>query len=241
LTTGGLRAYLNDLWQSGPLTVCRQAIAGRYPIVRNATQAIQLDDFGQFFGYGGVMDTFYNTNLRQYVDSSSSPWRTRATGNVPIQLSAAALQAFENADAIKRAFFRQGSLQPAVAFDLRPREMAPTLGRFLLDLEGTVVTYEFGPINTTAMQWPGPNPGGGVRLEFRDRASGATAMDRLTGPWAFFQLLDRSALMPGDTAEQFTVKFSNAEREVDYLLTARSAFNPFALPQLERFQCPASL
>src|SRR5690606_14404426 len=39
LTTGGLRAYLNDLWQSGPLTVCRQAIAGRYPIVRNATQA----------------------------------------------------------------------------------------------------------------------------------------------------------------------------------------------------------
>src|SRR5690606_18807210 len=101
LTTGGLRAYLNDPWQSGPLTVCRQAIAGRYPIVRNATQAIQLDDFGQFFGYGGVMDTFFNTNLRQFVDSASSPWRTRATGNVPIQLSAAALQAFENADAIK--------------------------------------------------------------------------------------------------------------------------------------------
>jgi type VI secretion system protein ImpL len=241
LTTGGLRAYLNDLWQSGPLTVCRQAIAGRYPIDRSSAQAIQLDDFGQFFGYGGTIDNFFNSNLREYVDSTSSPWRARRTGNVPIQLSAAALQAFENADAIKRAFFRQGSMQPSVAFDLRPYDMPGTLSRFLLDLEGTVVTYEFGPLVTTPMQWPGPNAGAGARLEFRDRASGATAMDRSTGPWGWFQLLDRADVKPGDTAEQFRVTFSNGAHDVIYDLTARSAFNPFALPQLQRFQCPASL
>ncbi len=71
LTTGGLRAYLNDLWQSGPLQVCRQAIANRYPIVRGSEQTIRLDDFGAFFGYGGQMDRFFNEHLRQYVDATS--------------------------------------------------------------------------------------------------------------------------------------------------------------------------
>jgi type VI protein secretion system component VasK len=37
------------------------------------------------------------------------------------------------------------------------------------------------------------------------------------------------------------VTFSNGAHDVIYDLTARSAFNPFALPQLQRFQCPASL
>ena len=160
---------------------------------------------------------------------------------MPIQLSAAALQAFENADVIKRTFFRQGCAQPSIAFDLRPLEMNTSLSRFLLDLEGTVITYEFGPQVPTLMQWPGPNPGTEVRLEFRDRQTGATAMDRLQGPWAWFRLLDRSNLRPTGSPEQFEVTFSQAGRDMLYELTARSAFNPFALPQLQRFQCPASL
>ena len=118
--------------------------------------------------------------------------------------------------------------------------MATTLSRFLLDLEGTVISYEFGPQVVTAMQWPGPKPGTEVRLEFRDR-QGATAMDRLEGPWAWFRLLDRSNLRATGTAEQFEVTFSQGGRNVVYQLTARSAFNPFALPQLQRFQCPPSL
>src|SRR5690606_26525317 len=40
LTTGGLRAYLNDLWRSGPLAVCRTAIAGRYPVRPGREQVI---------------------------------------------------------------------------------------------------------------------------------------------------------------------------------------------------------
>ena len=98
-------------------SVCRQAIAGRYPVSAGSERTIQLEDFGQFFGYGGAVDTFFNTHLKQYVDSTSSPWKARATGNVPIELSAAALVAFENADTIKRTFFRQGSMQPSISFE----------------------------------------------------------------------------------------------------------------------------
>jgi type VI secretion system protein ImpL len=241
LTTGGLRAYLNEMWQSGPLAVCRQAIAGRYPIVRSSEQTIRLDDFGEFFGHGGHVDRFFNQHLRQYVDVTASPWRTRQTGNVPIQLSAAALRAFEYADIVKQTFFRQGSMTPSVAFDLRPLEMDANLSRFLLSLEGKVVIYEFGPRTPTLMQWPGPEPGTEVRIELRDRQSGATAMERLQGPWAWFRLLDKSNLAATNVPEQFEVAFSVNGRSVLYDLIARSAFNPFALPQLQQFECPGTL
>jgi type VI secretion system protein ImpL len=241
LTTGGLRAYLNELWQSGPLTVCGRAITGRYPVDADSERTVRLDDFAEFFGYGGLVDAFFTTHLRQYVDSSSSPWRTRTTGNVPIELSAGALRAFEYADVIKRTFFRPGGMEPAIAFDLRPLEMDTALSRFVLDLEGTVITYEFGPRTPALVQWPGPNPGTEVRIELRDRQTGATTMQRLQGPWAWFQLLDRSNLRPTGRPEQFEVTFSQGGRDVVYELTARSAFNPFALPQLKQFQCPATL
>ncbi len=241
LTTGDVKTYLNELWKSGPLSVCRQAIAGRYPFDSASKQSVRLEDFGQFFGYGGVMDAFFNTNLRQYVDASTRPWRSRPTANVPIQLSQAALRAFEDADAIKRAFFRQGSTQPAIDFDLRPLEMNTSLGRFLLDLEGAQITYQFGPLTPTLMHWPGPKPGTGVRLEFLDRKTGATAMQRIEGPWAWFRLLGRAKLKPTRTPEQFEATFSQGGRNVVYELTARSAFNPFARSQLERFSCPGTL
>ena len=241
LTTGGLRAYLNDLWQSGPLAVCRQAIAGRYPIARNSPQAIRLDDFGAFFGYGGHVDRFFNEHLRQYVDATASPWRTRQTGNVPIQLSPAALRAFENADVVKQTFFRPGSMLPAVAFDLRPVEMDTRLGRFLLSLEGKRVEYEFGVLTPAFMQWPGPEPGTEVRIEMVERQTGQTLMERLQGQWAWFQLLDKSNLRPTSVPEQFEITFTLNGREVHYELVARSAFNPFALTELQQFECPSAL
>lgn len=241
LTTGGLRNHLNQEWQSGPLTTCRQTITGRYPAAPASSQTIRLDDFGQFFGYGGVMDTFFNQRLRQYVDATRSPWRTRQTGNVPLQLSATALRAFENADVIKRTFFRQGSMQPAVSFDLRPLEMDTSLARFSLDLEGKNISYQFGKKDRTLMQWPGPNPGTEVRLEIQDRQSGQTAMKRLQGPWAWFQLLDQSVMQRTDVSEKFEVTFDVNGRTATYDLIARSAFNPFSLNQLRQFQCPERL
>jgi type VI secretion system protein ImpL len=208
--------------------------------VTTSQQEIRLNDFGDFFGYGGEMDRFFNEHLRQYVDATDLPWKARVTANLPVQLSAGTLRAFENADVVKRTFFRTGSKAPSVSFDLKPLEMDTRLSRFLLDLEGQVLTYEFGPMDTGLLQWPGPNPGGEVRIEMRDRQTSATTMARTTGPWAWFRLLQGN-LAPTQVPEEFEVTFSQGDRSAIYQLTARSAFNPFALPQLQRFECPASL
>jgi type VI secretion system protein ImpL len=48
-------------------------------------------------------------------------------------------------------------------------------------------------------------------------------------------------LQPTAVPEQFEVTFAQGGRTVVYQLTARSAFNPFALPELRRFECPGTL
>ena len=77
---GGALEYLNDLWRSGPLPFCRNAIEGRYPIQRGAGASIRIDDFSRFFGYNQMMDAFFNEHLKNYVDTSEKPWKARTTG-----------------------------------------------------------------------------------------------------------------------------------------------------------------
>ena len=52
---GGVRNQLNAAWVSEVVNVYRQSLAGRYPMSAGSSRDATLDDFGQFFGVGGVM------------------------------------------------------------------------------------------------------------------------------------------------------------------------------------------
>ena len=57
-----------------------------------------IEDFADFFGYGGVVDNFFETHLKPFVDTTGDEWVTRSTGNVPMDLRQEALAAFQRAD-----------------------------------------------------------------------------------------------------------------------------------------------
>jgi type VI secretion system protein ImpL len=234
----GVRVTLNAQ-MSEAVSFCRAAIAGRYPIARGSTQEINLDDFGRFFAPGGLVDKYFRDYLAQYVDTSSRPWRARASAAAPVQIGQDVLLQFERADAIKNTFFRGGGATPSVAFDLRPIEMDASITRFTLDLDGQVSTYQHGPPPRTSMQWPAPNPKGEVRMEMAPPVGESLA--REPGPWAWFRLLDKANVKPSDRAEAFTVDFTLGGRTAHYELIARSANNPFAFDELQQFECPEQL
>jgi type VI protein secretion system component VasK len=48
-------------------------------------------------------------------------------------------------------------------------------------------------------------------------------------------------MQPGSGPEQFTLTFSLEDRWATYDLRARSAYNPFNIPQLRGFRCVPSL
>jgi type VI secretion system protein ImpL len=241
LAFGGAVEYLNDLWRSGPLPFCRNAIQGRYPIQRSAGASIRIDDFSRFFGYNQIMDSFFNEHLKNYIDTSERPWKARTTGNTPIRLSDETIRAFERADAIKQTFFSFGGAVPTVGFNMSPLDMSANISRFVLNLEGTEISWEHGPQVSSFMQWPGPNPGSGIRIEMQDTRTNRSHMLRKQGPWAWFRVLDESNIRATTKPEHFEVEFTIDGNVAFYELVARSAFNPFRSRALEQFTCPDTL
>jgi type VI secretion system protein ImpL len=241
LAFAGVASQINTEWQSRGLPFCRQAISGRYPIARNTSQEIRLDDFGQFFGPGGITDTFFKDYLANYVDMSRSPWRVRSSGAVPIRISQNALRQFERAHAIRETFFRGGGDTPSVRFEMRPIGMDATISQFSLSLAGKSISYSFGPQITEYMEWPGPDQNGEVRIEMSPPTPGGASMLRERGPWAWFRLLDKANISAAGQPEHFQVEFKLGDRSAAYELIARSAYNPFRFDELEQFRCPETL
>jgi len=107
LMVGGERARLNALWQANVAQLCRQALDGRYPLVRGSTRDAAPDDFGRLLGPGGLIDDFFQKNLATLVDMSGPQWRWRSgadTLGIPVDV----LAQFQRAAQIRDAFFRAG-------------------------------------------------------------------------------------------------------------------------------------
>jgi type VI secretion system protein ImpL len=237
----GVASQLNSEWNARGLAFCQQAISNRYPIMRGSSQEIRLDDFGQFFGPGGIVDTFFREYLANYVDMSMSPWRVRASGATPISISEQALRQFERANAIKETFFRGGGEIPSVQFELTPLGMDATISQFTLSLAGKSISYSFGPQIPEYMEWPGPDQNAEVWIEMSPPIPGGPSMLRERGPWAWFRVLDEANITQSGGAERYQVEFKLGDRNAAYELVARSAYNPFRFDELEQFRCPESL
>ncbi|CAA0096768.1 Uncharacterised protein [BD1-7 clade bacterium] len=240
LSQSGVVEHLNQMWASEVLGFCQRAIANRYPVSPAAESDIQLDDFAQFFGYGGTMDTFFKRHLQKYVDASRSPWAVRRSQTAPIDLSSQALRAFEKASYIKRAFFKYGSHQPEFTFSLTPKQMDAGLSRLQLNVDGQMIGYEFGPLLTNDLTWPGLNPGSGARLEMR-QIDGRIAVLQEEGPWGWFRMLNKMQVKKTRNAERFDLTFDTGGYKAEYSLMAGASTNPYRIMNNMYFSCPTQL
>ena len=236
IASGGVATNIESQWQSGPMQLCRQAIADRYPVSRTAESEIRLEDFGRFFGFGGEADKFFESYLKDKVDTNSRPWRAAVARGV--RLTPDAIAQFERARAIRDTFFR-GDTTPYVGFELTPISMDPSVTQFSLTIDGQSTEYFHGPRVSQSFDWPGSQGVGEVRMEMSPGNN--MPMRSVRGPWAWFRFLDESAMTPTGRPEHFQVVFRLGDRSANYELVARSAFNPFQLEQLAEFRCPRRL
>ncbi|HKJ17021.1 MAG TPA: type VI secretion system membrane subunit TssM [Xanthomonadales bacterium] len=240
LVAGRTMAALQARWQAEVVPFCSNALSNRYPFSPGSDSEVSLQDFGQFFGPGGVLDRFFQNNLAEYVDTNSRPWRVRPGVADVIRISDAALRQLEIARRIQRAFFAHGGDLPATQFDLQPVGMDPKSTHFTLNLDGQTLNYSHGPLVSNSMRWPSESTFSQVQIQFSpDTSEGGSRTDN--GAWAWFRLLDRSDIEAGERPEQFRLTFSLADRWITYDLRARSAFSPFNLSQLRSFRCVSSL
>lgn len=237
LSQSGVITHLNQLWKDEMLGFCKTAIESRYPLKSSSNNDVHLDDFSRFFGYSGMMDTFFNEHLRKYVDISKSPWKVRSSKMTPIVISSSALKTFETAENIKRAYFQYGSANAGITFALRPNSMSAAISRTNFNINGQKEQYSHGPLLTQKMAWPGPQAELGVRINTQHTDGSSSNMIE-TGVWAWMKVLNKVSLSPTSKPEKFNLELNSNGYEVRYDLIASTSNNPFTLSKNLKFNCP---
>lgn len=237
LTLGNEKARLNALWSATGAPFCRAAIADRYPLVRSSSRDATADDFGKFFGPGGLMDDFFSKNLAPYVDMSGSQWRWRSSGVTPLNISQDVLNQFQRGARLRDMFFVAGAREPSIRFDLKALSADPALTRVNLQIDGQPVVYEAGgAADFTSIVLPSGKAGGLVRLDATPPFANPLHAD---GPWGWLRMMDKAAV--GVQGDLLRVTFNVEGHRVDYQLRASSVINPFQRDALEQFRCPTTL
>ncbi|MBV9749299.1 MAG: type VI secretion system membrane subunit TssM, partial [Acetobacteraceae bacterium] len=243
VTASGASQELADAWKSKVLPLC-QAAFGRYPFVAGSAADVPPDDFAHLLGPGGMIDQFFDQNLKPFVDTDATPWRWQAGEGAKLALSPGALAQFQRAAMIRDGLFPAGGQQMVVHFQLVPAALDPQLAQVTLDIAGQTLTYSHGPTESHSFTWPGPGGKTLVRLTMTpasgDQGRGGTVVEK-DGPWALLRLLDTGKVIPSGQPDKFRLVFTSPAGSATFDLNASSVRNPFTLSALRSFRCPARL
>lgn len=235
ISSGSARAKIGALWAQSGGRFCQRAVGDSYPFNRAARADTSLDDFDRLFAPGGTFDRFFETNLKPYVNQTTSPWQWQYAGTKPT--SSDALAQFERAATIRQAFYNPNSTRLGLDIELAP---------VALDAAATGITLEFGdqslswkhdPVRPTTLHWPAAT-GRDARIAFQP--AGLNAGQSVSGPWALFRLFDLAELQPL-SRDSSTATFSMGGHVASFTVRSSSALSPLRLPELQAFHCPDGL
>ncbi len=240
-TVDDTRERLNALWTSSVVPFCASALDNRYPAFKGATNEITLDDFTRLLSKGGLIDSFFDANLRPYVDVSKNPWVWQKLNNSDLGIPGATLLQFQRAASIRDNMFANGGGKPGVSFELLPISLDAKSTEVTVEIDGQTTSYDHGPQRAVKMMWPGPSGVGHVRIAFQPQAAGEQTVIEQDGAWAWFRVLQASSLKRSTGADRYIATFSVADRSASFEIRANSVINPFVNNQLEAFRCPPKL
>ena len=238
VAAGNTRAGIDGLWQASVLPFCTQATKNVYPFNRSAKAEIALQDFTRLFAPRGMLDTFFAENLSQLVDVRTRPWTFKKVNDTDLGISDAVLKQFENAAAIRDAFF-PGTASPKWEFEITPFALDPSAQLVILEIDGQQIGLRQGdgqprPVRVT---WPGAVST--ARLSLLPPSPTSESELVRDGAWAWFKMLD-SVQKRDQTGTGRQIIFHVGGRLATFNLQLGSVQNPFTLPALSDFQCPAS-
>jgi len=240
VTMSGARGQINQIWQAEVLPLCKKAIHNRYPFFKKSARDIALLDFGKLFAPGGLIDAFFEDNVKPFVRvSSNGKWAWKPIGDSNIGMSNNTLVQFKRAAGIRDAYFQLGGQSPAVSFGLKPTFLDADVKSFSLNLEGQQFRYRHGPARTHNARWPAPNSNNQLRVVFQSN-SNRKAASTIEGAWALFRLLDRSKIKVKSSNEVHAT-FSLSGFKSTWKLKANTVSNPFQTAQMHNFRCPNRL
>ena len=231
---------LNRKWHEEIYGDFQRLIAGRYPFDRASPDDLPLQDFEDFFGPGGTLESFYKTELTTFVDEATGQPRDIDGQSLPVDPDFAAN--LRRAINITRTFFNDsGDL--SVEFSVQPTGMSANLSRAQLNFEGQVVISTHGAARPVRIIWPNIIDGqSSSRVDLSPLAkTGVPGGRQFDGPWSWLRLYD-SASKSGLVDNSVDVGFGNANGQTArFRIRAEGQVNPFFNSPLSAFSLPSHL
>lgn len=220
-------------WNEKVVNPFKQYFADRYPFNSKAKLDVPLSEFERFFGYGGILDVFYQQNLKAFIENNLG---IDKTGKPLIRQDI--LRQLKLAEKIRHTYFTQQGL--GMQFSLQPLEMSGNRRRGLLNLDGQLVEYRHAGNNAVRLIWPNS-----MRDNIESRLSfiggnKATTSLVYNGPWGLIRLINAGKLISIKN-NTFDIRYDIDNSYIIYRIHIDESDNPFAGGLFSKFSLPSTL
>lgn len=233
--------YVNQRYQSEVYGVYAKAIQRRYPFNAQAASDVALGDFQAFFKSRGVLARFHESYLRPFVSVEGGRYRMRGLDGRSLPLSRPLLDQLSKALVIRQGFFSEEQGEWAVRFTLAPYSLDQAVNRATLRIGDQQLEYRHGPIVPVTFDWPDDADNGRSSLVLERSTDRPVGIEKNSGAWSWFRLLDLMQSEPGSGRQAQVLKADLAGLRANYLLTSQRSPSPFQMAAWRTFRLPEQL
>ncbi|EOY2356555.1 type VI secretion system membrane subunit TssM [Escherichia coli] len=215
--------YMEVDWRDSVVKPFNEQLANNYPFNPRSAQDASLDAFERFFKPDGILDTFYQQNLKLFIDNDLS----LEDGDNNVIIREDIIAQLETAQKIRDIFFsKQNGL--GTSFAVETVSLSGNKRRSVLNLDGQLVDYSQGRNYTAHLVWPNNmREGNESKLTLIGTSGNAPRSISFSGPWAQFRLFGAGQLT-GVQDDNFTVRFSVDGGAMTYRVHTDTEDNPFS-------------
>lgn len=215
--------YMEVDWRDSVVKPFNEQLANNYPFNPRSAQDASLDAFERFFKPDGILDTFYQQNLKLVIDNDLS----LEDGDNNVIIREDIIAQLETAQKIRDIFFsKQNGL--GTSFAVETVSLSGNKRRSVLNLDGQLVDYSQGRNYTAHLVWPNNmREGNESKLTLIGTSGNAPRSISFSGPWAQFRLFGAGQLT-GVQDGNFTVRFSVDGGAMTYRVHTDTEDNPFS-------------
>lgn len=220
--------YINQAYKANVYTFYTNSIRGRYPFNNKTDVDVAMSDFTRFFKVGGVMDNFYENNLKPFVSTNGNYYQVKTIDGRGLPISSATLAQFRILKVLQAGLFRENPEQPSVSFKLEPHFLEATLSKVVLQIGNQKMEYRHGPILSNKFTWPDESADTSVVSEkFEDLNGNKTLYQTEPGAWSLFRFIDQMEISYMSGRDVMILKTQVDGKYANYLLSTQRSPNPF--------------
>ncbi|MEL6690161.1 MAG: type VI secretion system membrane subunit TssM [Pseudomonadota bacterium] len=237
ITVGEDMKELSRALQEEVAVYCTQNIGPNFPFSRGGSRHVATAAFGEFFGYGGRMERFYNERLRPHTQrAADGTIEPRDGSNIGSLLSRSTLSQFSRAERIRQAFFDPGSASPSVTFSIAQVAATERVEGSILSIGSRQVQLLNG---LTGQQIVWPDQISDLAITLLPQRNGINNSIRFGAErWSIISFLEQRPKISGTRVD---VTPQVGGRAVTLRLEFDSITVPFLMREIREFSCPTTL